>query len=372
MVKRFMESAGPSLRRWPRRDFLLLPLIVAGTMIALFVPAELVSRALYPAVDIDTCALPTRAGSFHSQPDCTSRMKTPEGPWAETRYNECGFRSPEACAAKPAGSLRVAVLGSSTSAGYLTPYPETMAARAAAALTRRCRRPVQFQNLGAKGNHGERLLASGRAAVKMGADAVVLVVSPIDFELTKEVSPAAVPRSRSTNPLRQIKDLLSSSRLLYMESYFILREDTAYVPIFLASGGNGDFMRLPLSVTWTRRLAEFDAMMEQLATLTTARGLPAMLVFVPQRAEAAIAAGDPVDHIHPLLLPDLLGKIAARHGILFRDMTRMLPRGVQSQRYFYAVNGHINGHGHALAASGIVDGLESMPSFTAACSTPVT
>jgi hypothetical protein len=343
----------------PRRDLFLLPLIMVATLLALSVPAELVSRALYPSVKVDSCSAADRT-SFHAKPNCISHVKIPEGPWATYRYNDCGFRTPEPCGPKPAGSLRVAVIGSSTSAGFMTPYEETMAARAAGALTERCRRPVEFQNLSAMGNHGLKLLESAKAAMSLNPDAMVMLVSPIDFDLSGDVHDQLVQKPTRSNPVRRIKDAIESSRLLYMESYFLLKDDDTYVPLFLRSGHNPDFMRAPLTPAWSRKLRNFEALMKQVAGLAKARGVPAVLIFAPQRAEASLASTDRFGHDYdPELLPNALGRIARNHGMIFADVTRAVPRNTPSDTLFYAMNGHLNGRGHALVADVLVHRLIS-------------
>ena len=62
-------------------------------------------------------------------PNCTARYKAGEGPWAENSYNACGYRTEHPCGPKPPGSFRVALIGSSTSMGYLIPYQQTFAVR---------------------------------------------------------------------------------------------------------------------------------------------------------------------------------------------------------------------------------------------------
>lgn len=340
----------------------LLPLIVLLTLLATVVPAEFLARRFYPEQQVDHCA-PSAAGlSFHAKPNCSALTKTPEGPWALMRYNGCGFRTAEACGPKPPGTLRVAMLGSSTSAGFLTPYDDTMAVRAARDLTRRCRRAVEFQNLSAVGNRGARLVASAKAALRLSPDAIVLTVSETDLQLLRDApvgtgkpEPAAPP-----NLLRRARDVVAGSRLLYLESFLLLRNDDTYVPLFLRSGSNGDFMRAPLSDRWRFSLAILDRDVRSIAMAARRARVPLLLLFVPQRAEAAIASATRFHRLaDPFLLPHALADIARRNGIGFADGLDFLPKEAPSDRFFYAVNGHPNAQGHAVFANAIISKLTS-------------
>jgi len=141
-------EGGGERRRLPRRDLVLLPLLVALTVAVVGGGAEVVSRILYPAKEINACLVRAKgAAPLYYKGGCASRTKIPEGPWVTNAYNACGSRTPEACGPKPAGAIRVAVVGSSTSAGYMVNYADSFAARASAALTKACRRPVAWSFL---------------------------------------------------------------------------------------------------------------------------------------------------------------------------------------------------------------------------------
>jgi hypothetical protein len=355
------DGEAPRPTRLPRRDFLILPLIVLATLLALVVPAEWAMRKFFPSDDVDQCGGHASGQSFHARPNCVDQMKVPEGDWATMRYNECGFRNPESCGPKPAGALRVAMLGSSTTSGYATPYDETMAARAARSFTRACGKPVEFQNLGKQGNRGERLIASARAALDLKPDAAVLVVSQTDLQLINAADApegSAKPARNSWNFMREIKNQMSSSRLLYMESYSLLRNDDNYVPVYLKSGHNADFMRAPLSREWRAKLAALDSAVAGVAEVMHAQNIPVLMLFTPQRAEAALASSTHLkEKVDPQLLPRELKAIATRHGFAFENGLDYIPKDMPSSEIYYAINGHPNGKGHALLATALVHGL---------------
>lgn len=356
-----------------KRDFLLLPLIAIGTMLILIVPAEWAFRAAYPAVLADACIAKTPLHRYaHGLPNCTSYLKVSEGPWAANRYNACGYRTPEACGPKPAGSLRVAVVGSSTGAGYAVRYEDTMAARTAHVLTERCRRPVEFQNLGVPGEQSRKLARRSTEALTLDPDALLVVISPFDFELTADLR-AGNPGERTAkkSPVRRMKAAVSSSRLLYMGSYSLLRDDGSYLPIYLRSGSNPDFMRSPMPPRWQDALHAFDVAMGKVARGARERGVPVTLLFVPQRAEAAMASSRIEQAgFDPRQLPRMLRAIADKNGVAFADMLPEIPSDTPSATIFYPVNGHINAAGHALASSAVLRQLTMPGAFMDKCSAP--
>jgi hypothetical protein len=361
---------------WPRRDLLLLPLIAIGTILLIAIPTEWAFRSASPQVLLDSCVTPSSNGSIsRARPNCVSQVKAAEGPWSTNRYNGCGYRTPESCGPKPAGAIRFAVIGSSTGAGYLTPYDQTMAALSASALRRACHRPVEFQNLGVAGEQNSKLVPRAVEALKLKPDMMLIVISPFDFELAPELAVDKGGKSGSSwTLLRRLKSTISQSRLLYMTSYFVLRDDGSYLPIYLQSAHNPDFMRSPMPDRWQRKIAEFGASVSQVAKLAKRQGVPAMLVFVPQRAQAALIASgkDYADDLHPHLLPDMLRKIAAENGLAFTDSTVSIPKRISSAQLFYAVNGHINARGHAMVSQAIMRRLEApdRPAFMKQCAAP--
>ena len=346
-----------------KRDIFILPLIVVMTVICLVVPAEFTLRKIFPAVNFDSCVdyKDLSAKAFHARPGCISRMRVPESPWVEMKYNACGFRSAADCDPKKKGALRVAVVGSSLGAGFLVPYPQTVTAIAGAELQGKCNSPIDLQNLSAEGNVGERLYASARAATELSPDTLIFIVSPTDLQLDVRNAANAVSvnaSGRQTNLMREIKAKLSSSRLFYMESYLIMRSDANFVPMYLASGHNADFMRAPLSTEWQTKVQHFEDDVTKLSEIARDSNVPFLVIFVPQRAEAAVAASPSLGKgVDSSLLPNQLRNIVLKHGAQFADMTTQIAPGTSSSTIYYAMNGHLNGSGHGLLAKTLVNAV---------------
>jgi len=354
-------EGGGERRRLPRRDLVLLPLLVALTVAVVGGGAEVVSRILYPAKEINACLVRAKgAAPLYYKGGCASRTKIPEGPWVTNAYNACGSRTPEACGPKPAGAIRVAVVGSSTSAGYMVNYADSFAARASAALTKACRRPVEFQNLGGEGYDGAKVLPQVDKAVAEQADAVVMVLTTFDIENgdTPENRAGGGPPGPPPpdTPLGRLRATISASRALYMAQYFLLSRDESYLPFWIRMGDKPGFMRRPLSPDWIQRLDRLEALMAMVAAKAQAGKAPMVLVFAPQRSQAAMSAsGRDWPGFDPFSLGDALQQMAARHGVDFVDITRAIPEGTPSSRIYYPVNRHLNGEGHKIVSQALVD-----------------
>src|SRR5207248_9371256 len=96
------------------------------------------------------------------RPNCSMREKNAEGEWVEYRFNECGYRSAASCRTKPAGTIRIALMGSSVSEGLFVHYEEMFATTAGEALSRIAGRPVEFQNLGVLANSTDPINSASR------------------------------------------------------------------------------------------------------------------------------------------------------------------------------------------------------------------
>jgi len=349
-------------------DIFLLPAIVIATALTVVVPTEFALRKIFPANEFDQCVdySDTRPESFHAKPNCVSRIKVPESPWVEIKHNACGFRQEGDCGPKRPDSLRVAIVGSSLSAGYLVPQNETMSVRVQQTLARSCRIPVDVQNLGAEGNLGSRLYASAAAAVNLTPDVLVYVISPTDLQLSNSLSQSEnleQTAKRQTNLMREMKVAVSSLRVFYMESYLLLRNDDNYVPIYLKSGHNADFMRKPLSEEWQTKLLNLDDDVNRLSGIARRANVPLLVLYVPQRAEAAIHATPRLGHdVDGELLPRTIEQLVLAHGAYFANVTKDIPAGTPSSALFYAMNGHINGAGNLIMANTLKDGIMQIPS----------
>lgn len=346
----------------PRRDIWLLPLIAVLTLLSLLAGAEVTSRVVWPAQMTNSCRMPDASVGFRYRPNCSSRMKTPEGPWYTNTYNACGYRSDAPCGPLPAGSRRIAFIGSSLTEGYLVEYPNTIAAGVAADLTKRCGAPVEVQNLGGIGYGGARLLLRMDEALSLRPDAIVYLTNPFDIE---EILPHQSSSGNNATEIglqRRVFGKLKESRALVMAQHFMFRNPSIYLPLYLRYDDKADFLRPPFTAKWQERLQAQDKLVEALAGRAHRAGVPFMLAFVPQEAQVALMAGRTVPQgIDPDALPAAMSAIATRHGGWFADTSVALRTVPSPERLFYQVDGHLSGKGQPIAASYIAKRLAEEP-----------
>ena len=346
----------PGLRR---RDLWLLPLISLATLLALTVMAEAGTRIVWPEQKANSCAKPDSALGYRFIPDCASTMKSAEGPWYTNDYNGCGYRSAQPCTPVPAGTRRIAMIGSSIAEGYLVPYPDTIGARLAQDLSRRCGAPVEVQNLGGMGYFsGHRPLLRLEEALTLRPNAVVLVLTPFDLETgimeeEEDLTPAG-PVVNHLGTRGRLFILLKESRAFMMAQHFRFRDMAVYLPLYLNYGDKADYLRPPFTPPWQERLRRLDERLGQLSDRAHAAGVPLAIAFVPQEAELVLMTQHaPPTGVHPDALPEAISAIAARHDVGFVDTSDVLKTQANPERLYYQVDGHLSGDGQPLAAQSI-------------------
>jgi GDSL-like Lipase/Acylhydrolase family len=358
----------PQPGRLPRRDFLLLPLISLLTVLVLWGGTEIAARLMFSESGRETCivrgSLPMRM-----KPDCVSHRKAAEGPVVEMAYNDCGYRTRQPCGPKPPGTLRIALLGASTAQGFKVPYDESFSARLGRELTAACGRPVEVQNMAVPGYELVDSYMRLDEALAMKPDAVMFLFGPYDVEAIS--SPQRLADRDHPDRLRQIRrkapekndrhrslfkrlvDLTADSRALVMVQHFLYSDRPTYVKLFMMYGDKADYVRPPFTRLWQKRLAIADLIIGDMARKVHAAGIPLIDVLAPAELQVSLvntpdAPGDPA------AIDKALAGIAARHGVITADTLEAF-RGVPSTSdLFYAVDGHLNGAGHAILAQSVV------------------
>ena len=89
------------MEKLPRRDIVLLPLISMLTLLCMLAGAEVITRIVWPEQIVNSCQVPDPSLGFRYRPNCSSTMKSAEGPWYTNDYNECGYRSAASCGPVP-------------------------------------------------------------------------------------------------------------------------------------------------------------------------------------------------------------------------------------------------------------------------------
>jgi hypothetical protein len=345
----------------PTRDLWLIPLISIITLLTMLAVAEIVAQFSWQEQGINNCRVPDRALRFRYRPNCSSTMKGAEGPWYTNDYNACGYRSAAPCGRVPAGTRRVALIGSSIGEGYLVEYSNTIGGRLEADLTAMCGAPVEVQNLAAIGYNGRRLVLRMEEALTLKPAAVLLVVLPFDIMDQDQEDPdqnpiiateEGQPGDHGVGFTQSLFLLAKRSRALTMaRSFLFVNNPSIYAPLYLHNGDKADFLRPPFTAAWRERLRRFDLLLAELADRAHVAGVPFMLSFVPNQAEVALAADtSALPMVDPEALPNAVAALAGRHGIGFVDSLKALRAIPKTGSLYYQVDGHPSGRGQSIVA----------------------
>ncbi|MDR8726572.1 SGNH/GDSL hydrolase family protein [Burkholderia pseudomultivorans] len=367
------QSTDRQTRKLARRDYLLLPAVCLLTVLAMFVVSEAGTRLAWSAGHTgQECHAPDPRLGIVNVPNCTMRVKSPETPWITYHYNECGFRSPDACGPKPAGTRRVAILGTSFAEGTSVPYDKSFSALSAARLTRLCRRPVEFQNLGVYELPLRKVMARIGPALRLQPDAAILAIAPFDLEKLnrpddaddsagiKRVATAANGPAPRADMLTRIKDVVKNSRAVTVAEHFMFQNPDIQVPMYLQYGDKANFLRPPFSPAWMQRLAAADTLIGNAAARFHAAGVPLLLLAIPQRTQAELMASKTLPPgVDPMALQHALKAIAEKHGVGFIDLSAEFTRNPHPGNLYYPVDNHLNEDGSQAVASSIVTSLSA-------------
>ncbi|MDD4914740.1 MAG: SGNH/GDSL hydrolase family protein [Methylococcales bacterium] len=357
------------LENLPRHDYFILPLISLVTVLVMLGGAEIVARQWFVVSNEGSCGVPDALHGYRFAANCICYSKAAEGPNVQYKFNECGYRSDESCAAKPAGAIRVALMGASTAEGFKASYQKAFATLAAGALAAQCHKPVEFQNMGVAGYKPIDQYWKVDEALAMKPDMVMLVVTP--YELVSITDPNVLANRRDPEALIQknartatthapvtlvsmLDAALADSRVVLAAQHLLYQSREKYVSLFLMHGDKADYLRTPLTAAWEKRLEVLDLLLGEMADKIHAAGLPFALVVGPQRIQVSLLSPEArPPGIDPFMIGRRLAEIAARHGIIFYDSLDAFKSVPEPEQLFYPVDGHMTEAGHALFASAI-------------------
>ena len=358
-----MSDAGarPTL---PRRDWILLPLVAAATALVFLIATEGASRLIWPESKVDRCS--TEGGAPRPKPNCVSHDKAAEGPWAETRFNECGYRGTGSCRPASPGTARMAVLGSSISWGYMIPFEDVWSVKATKTLGARCGHPIDVQSLGGFGNLSQ-VAARTPEAIALHPQLVALVVAP--FDLSKlpsggfdpahglQAPPPAPPAHPSLRD--RARSLLSDSRAATIALHYTYGNAELYTANHLKYDGDvSGYLRSPMPQAWRDRLDVVNAAVAYIGLRLKPTGAPLLLVYSPSLLQADLIAGrKTISGIDPEAIDRDLAWIAKRNGALFADGGAVFARVRNAPDYFYRADGHPNSAGQALLGRVVEDAI---------------
>jgi hypothetical protein len=361
------ETSDQTAKRLPRRDLLLLPLLSLATVISLLVGSELVATYFFPETGSKACEIDDAKIGRRFKPNCVAKMKSAEGPWVTNHYNDCGYRSNESCGPKPVGTIRIVLLGSSSSEGLFVAADKTFSERTAKDLTAMCKRPVEIQNMGREACGPVCSFHQIDEALALKPDVVVLAVSPHDFdELTAEqvshryepISPESSKNEQRTGVYYKLRSLVVNSRAATMAQHILFQDPDTYLSLYLPYPSHSGYLTTPLSASWEAHVQALDTLLAEEAEKFRAANVPFVFVEIPNLAQASILSSHTQrSSIDAYALNRRLAEISASHGIIFVNVLDAFKQTPHSNQLFYVVDGHLAGDGQALISGPLVNRL---------------
>jgi hypothetical protein len=356
--------------RLSRRDYIVLPLLSLITIGFLVTACEVGARIIRPRVEEDSCLVRSSIG-VRFRPNCTSPLKAAEGPWTTDHYNECGYRTMAHCGPKPAGTVRIVLLGSSMTHGSYVPYDETFAARMGDALARDLKRPAEIENLGVFRFDPLDCYRRLGEAMKLDPDAVVFPVAPTDLQdrinpklfAQRDDPGVAYIRPPSSNNMTALQHLSFRLRNDYtsvlLAQYFLFRNTDTFIQHFLAYGEVTDYLRQPFTPAWEARFADLQTLVDEMAERLRARGIPLVLVALPSRVEAALLQPQRRQpRVDAFAFGNRLQRIAGQSGASYVDLVHPFSKLPRPESLYFVVNSHLTAEGHAAVARQLSPAVE--------------
>ncbi len=356
----------------PRRDLIILPLLSLLTMALCLFAAEAVARYFFVAVQDNSCSIDDPTINFRYSRNCTTHAKSAEGPWVAHQFNDCGYRTRESCGPKPPGTTRISLLGASVAEGYLVPYDEAFAVRAARQLTIELGRPVEIQNLGREECYPICVFHRLDEALALKPDLLLIAISPLDLERTDPSDVPGrykpMPRGIDQTQLRHmmdphyafnaVQDIVAHSHAGVAALYFLFQNPATYVRMYLFSSERAAYLRTTLSPAWERRMDAYELLLAEMAQKAHDANVPIALVEIPSFAQAAMVSMNDIPYgLNPHAFDERLREISVRHGIQFIDVLNAFQHGPGANKLFYVVDGHMNGEGCAILSNALVEQL---------------
>ncbi len=367
-----MENEKMSERKLPRRDWVLLPLIGLLVICSIASITVVVAGRLYGVSrsSVGKCLVENDPSTgVRGIPNSVCWEKTYESPWAENRFNDCGHRSAGECSAKPAGTYRIVMMGSSINYGRWTQQDKSFAELLPKELSRSTGRHFELYNESMLWGFPASAALRFREVLDAKPDIILWPISPFDIDHASEVYvdlglPDQDDNRTFTRRLRNIvrhalgkseeepevmlRNLFYSSKSIYINSYLRDVDD------------NSGFLRTKPSDNWQNHVKQFSLIFAKLSTQAKAAGVPMVVVLIPNRGQTAmISNGTWPDGFDPFKLDKSLRMVVTTNGESYISILpdyRSIPN---PERGYFSVDGHPNSNGHALLADLLAKELTS-------------
>jgi hypothetical protein len=339
------------------------------------------------AVDIDRCFVPDDpSGDAAARPHGICFERTVESKFSvEYRFNAHGDRAGMELEPKQPGVYRIVMIGSSMAMGLFVPRGKTFAALLPPALSRRTGHRVELYNAATGGKFrggafpAKRSVRQFSELLSAQPNMVLWVITPKDLEnagAESEESPtqagvdhASAPddaRGHLKNRWEKLGDVMISGKFgekladrikdtrtaLVLNDWLISHESQdQYIGSYLKNEDDAGFLRSKFGEKWAHNMDAFTRYATKFVNQANMAGVPLVAVLIPNRAQAAmISRGAWPDGYDPYKLGEALRSMIEGHGGAYVDLLPDFRRIPDPEQHYFAVDGHLDGEGHAMIA----------------------
>ena len=338
--------------------------IVLGLSACLILALELVLRFLAPQ-ELDGTSL---RGSHFSRLDPTLGIQyVPGAVWrfshpeykATYAINSDGFRDAKKWSGqKPAGAIRVLLLGDSFTFGQASDYDQIWPVLAERELERRGLN-VELVKAGIQGmDTRSELILLRRLITQYNADAVVVGFLINDFYTNTAYSEGSEEKAPPPE-LEQVQGNVFNNRdrpqfhLLALARRIVSASDAAYVAAYLRAGNVGNYFKLPLSEDAQRRVEVTETLLRQIAAYCDSIDKPLVVFSMPQQFQILYPRSGRADPGIDVGYPDrYFTQVAAAAGFEWVAAREEFVKAAErsSEDLFYRLDGHFTPAGNVVAA----------------------
>jgi len=142
--------------------------------------------------------------------------------------------------------------------------------------------------------------------------------------------------------------------------HYLFQSQSEYLKLYLERGAQSGFLKAQPDAEWQYRLDMFSGYAASIAEQAKAAGVPVIVAFVPNRAEAAmISMGRWPAGYDPYKLGDEVRAIVTSHGATYIDILSDFRNLPNPEQYYYPIDNHPDAAGHAIIAGMLAKELTS-------------
>lgn len=357
----------PAARRTRLTTFMRDTVIVLAVSLGLMLVLEVALRLFRPQELAGTAVQGAHFSDFDTLlgiryiPGAIWRFTHPEYTVVYA-INGHGFRDKaERPISKPAGTVRVLLLGDSFTFGQGVNADETWAAVAERELGSQGH-AFDLVNAAMQGmdTHSELILLR-RLVLHYDVDAVVVGFLINDLYTNRPYAPTVPPgraaaedgqlQDRPPSVFRRIGDF-QSLHLVTLARRLVSSVDAAYIALYLALPERRDYLRVPLSDMARQQLQITETLVRQMAAYCDSLGKPLVVLSIPQQFQVLYAkAGRANQSVDIDYYDRHFTRVAKRSGFTWvASQPELVAAARGSRELFHRIDGHLTADGNAVVA----------------------